>query len=262
MTDKSPYLSPSAKTAVLRFATRAIHAGQTPDPTTGAVMQPIYATSTFKQSSPGVHTGYEYARTQNPTRMAFERCIADLEGGAHGLRVLLRAGGDAARSSSCWTRAAISSPWTTCTAGAGACSSACASARCGLRVSYADPDRAGLAGEGAAAGHQDDLGRNAVQSAAQGHRSRTRWRRSRKAARDPHRVRQHVRIALAAAAARARLRSGRALDHQIHQRPFRHGRRRRRGRRQHDELAEKLEYMQNAIGSIMDPFSAFSPCAE
>jgi len=67
------------------FATRAIHAGQEPDPTTGAVMQPIYATSTFKQRSPGDHTGYEYARTQNPTRMAFERCIADLEGGAHGL---------------------------------------------------------------------------------------------------------------------------------------------------------------------------------
>jgi len=66
------------------FSTRAIHAGQAPDPATGAVMQPIYATSTFKQSSPGVHTGYEYARTQNPTRMAFERCIADLEGGAHG----------------------------------------------------------------------------------------------------------------------------------------------------------------------------------
>ena len=66
------------------FSTRAIHAGQSPDPATGAVMQPIYATSTFKQSSPGVHTGYEYARTQNPTRMAFERCIADLESGAHG----------------------------------------------------------------------------------------------------------------------------------------------------------------------------------
>ncbi|HYL19768.1 MAG TPA: PLP-dependent aspartate aminotransferase family protein [Burkholderiales bacterium] len=66
------------------FATRAIHAGQAPDPTTGAVMQPIFATSTFKQSSPGVHTGYEYARTQNPTRMAFERCIADLESGTHG----------------------------------------------------------------------------------------------------------------------------------------------------------------------------------
>ena len=63
------------------FATRSIHAGQSPDPTTGAVMTPIFATSTFKQHSPGVHTGYEYARTQNPTRHAFERCIADLEGG-------------------------------------------------------------------------------------------------------------------------------------------------------------------------------------
>jgi cystathionine gamma-lyase len=63
------------------FATRAIHAGQQPDPTTGAVMPPIYATSTFKQRSPGEHTGFEYARTQNPTRMAFERCVAELEAG-------------------------------------------------------------------------------------------------------------------------------------------------------------------------------------
>ena len=66
------------------FATRCVHAGQAPDPTTGAVMMPIYATSTFVQDSPGVHKGYEYARSQNPTRMAFERCIADLEGGAQG----------------------------------------------------------------------------------------------------------------------------------------------------------------------------------
>lgn len=65
----------------LDFSTRAIHAGQVPDPTTGAVMTPIFATSTYKQSSPGVHTGYEYSRTQNPTRHAFERCIADLESG-------------------------------------------------------------------------------------------------------------------------------------------------------------------------------------
>ncbi len=63
------------------FSTRAIHAGQEPDPSTGAVMPPIYATSTFKQRSPGEHTGFEYARTQNPTRMAFERCVADLESG-------------------------------------------------------------------------------------------------------------------------------------------------------------------------------------
>lgn len=66
------------------FATRAIHAGQSPDPTTGAIMPPIYATSTYVQSSPGVHQGYEYSRTQNPTRMAYERCVADLESGTHG----------------------------------------------------------------------------------------------------------------------------------------------------------------------------------
>ncbi len=66
------------------FATRAIHAGQTPDPTTGAIMPPIYATSTYVQESPGVHKGYEYSRTQNPTRQAYERCLADLEGGTHG----------------------------------------------------------------------------------------------------------------------------------------------------------------------------------
>ncbi len=66
------------------FATRTIHAGQSPDPSTGAIMPPIYATSTYVQSSPGKHQGYEYSRTQNPTRMAWERCIADLESGSHG----------------------------------------------------------------------------------------------------------------------------------------------------------------------------------
>ena len=68
----------------LGFATRCVHAGQDNDPTTGAVMTPIYATSTYAQSSPGVHKGYEYSRTQNPTRMALERCVADLEGGSAG----------------------------------------------------------------------------------------------------------------------------------------------------------------------------------
>jgi cystathionine beta-lyase/cystathionine gamma-synthase len=66
----------------LDFATRCVHAGQQPDPSTGAVMMPIYTTSTYVQQSPGVHKGYDYARTKNPTRMAFERCIADLEGGS------------------------------------------------------------------------------------------------------------------------------------------------------------------------------------
>ena len=72
----------TTKTNQLDFSTRCIHAGQEPDPTTGAVMMPIYTTSTYVQQSPGVNKGYDYARTKNPTRMAFERCIADLEGGS------------------------------------------------------------------------------------------------------------------------------------------------------------------------------------
>jgi cystathionine gamma-lyase len=68
----------------MKFETKVIHAGQEPDPRTGAVMTPIYATSTYAQSSPGEHKGYDYARTRNPTRDALEACIAELEGGAHG----------------------------------------------------------------------------------------------------------------------------------------------------------------------------------
>ena len=64
--------------------TRAIHAGQQPDPTTGAIMTPIYATSTYVQESPGVHKGFEYSRTHNPTRFALEDCVADLENGQKG----------------------------------------------------------------------------------------------------------------------------------------------------------------------------------
>src|SRR5882762_9177699 len=67
-----------------QFGTRAIHAGQEPDPSTGAIMTPIYATSTYVQSSPGQHKGFEYSRTQNPTRKAYEQCIADLESGEQG----------------------------------------------------------------------------------------------------------------------------------------------------------------------------------
>ena len=68
----------------MHFATRVIHAGQAPDPTTGAIMPPIYATSTFVQQSPGVHKGLDYGRSHNPTRWALERCVADLEEGAQG----------------------------------------------------------------------------------------------------------------------------------------------------------------------------------
>src|SRR5689334_1192575 len=68
----------------MKFNTRAIHAGQHPDPTTGAIMTPVYLSSTYVQESPGVHKGWEYSRTHNPTRRAFEDCMASLEGGTKG----------------------------------------------------------------------------------------------------------------------------------------------------------------------------------
>jgi cystathionine gamma-lyase len=75
---------PTSGPSTLAFATRVIHGGQTPDPSTGAVMPPIYTTSTYAQSSPGVHQGFEYSRSQNPTRFAYERCVAELEQGTRG----------------------------------------------------------------------------------------------------------------------------------------------------------------------------------
>ena len=77
-------MSPPDRKNRLAFATRAIHGGQHPDPLTGAVMVPIYQTSTYAQESPGVHKGFEYSRSHNPTRYAFERAVADLEGGERG----------------------------------------------------------------------------------------------------------------------------------------------------------------------------------
>src|SRR5439155_10186220 len=72
-------------TDLLHFETLAIHAGQEPDPTTGAIMTPVYLTSTYVQAGPGKHKGLEYSRTHNPTRWALEDCIAALEGAKHGL---------------------------------------------------------------------------------------------------------------------------------------------------------------------------------
>jgi cystathionine gamma-lyase len=111
-----------------KLSTRVIHAGQSPDPSTGAIMTPIYTTSTYVQASPGDHLGYEYSRTHNPTRKAWEACIADLEGGKHGFAY---ASGMAAidalmhllehQATTCW-------PCTISTAAPGACSR-----RCGAR---------------------------------------------------------------------------------------------------------------------------------
>lgn len=82
MNEHSGDASPGASRPGL--GTLAIHGGQAPDPSTGAVMPPIYATSTYAQASPGVHQGFEYSRTHNPTRFAYERCVAALEGGSRG----------------------------------------------------------------------------------------------------------------------------------------------------------------------------------
>ena len=82
MNEHSGGATPGASRPAL--GTLAIHGGQAPDPTTGAVMPPIYATSTYAQASPGVHQGFEYSRTHNPTRFAYERCVAALEGGSRG----------------------------------------------------------------------------------------------------------------------------------------------------------------------------------
>jgi cystathionine beta-lyase/cystathionine gamma-synthase len=79
---RGPKASPPEKPHA--FATRTIHAGQAPDPVTGAIMPPISQSSTYVQESPGKHKGYEYSRTQNPTRFAYERCVADLESGTRG----------------------------------------------------------------------------------------------------------------------------------------------------------------------------------
>ena len=86
MTSDSPKTSPTTLGGKnrLEFATRTIHGGQSHDPSTGAVMPPIYATSTYAQSSPGVHQGFEYSRSHNPTRFALERALADLESGTNG----------------------------------------------------------------------------------------------------------------------------------------------------------------------------------
>ena len=237
------------------FATRVIHAGQSPDPTTGAIMPPIYATSTYVQQSPGVHKGLDYGRSHNPTRWAFERCVADLEGGAQALRVRLRAGRDLDRARAARRRRARRRRATTCTAARSGCSSACARAAPAIDFSFVD---------------LTDL--DALRAA---HPARdARWSGSRRrptrcsswptCARSPQHLprarhhrggRQHLRQPLRAAAARARLRHRRALDHQVPERPLRRDRRRRgrRRRRAPGRLRERLGFLQNAVGAIAGP---------
>jgi len=157
----------------LGFATRAVHAGQSPDPTTGAVVTPIYATSTYVQSSPGVHQGFEYSRSQNPTRFAYERCVADLEGGDAGFAF---ASGLAATSTvlelldSGDHVVALDDIY----GGSRRLFEQVRRRSAGLTFSYSDlrllllrPARPGSTGSGADPKNANDLGRNAEQPAAE-----------------------------------------------------------------------------------------------
>ena len=114
------------------FATRTVHGGGGPEASTGAVTVPIFATSTYAQESPGVHRGYEYARTRNPTREALERCVADLENGASGF-AFASGSAAAAQYSNASTKGRTSSLPTISTAAPCDCSSACVDAAPGSR---------------------------------------------------------------------------------------------------------------------------------
>jgi len=238
----------------LGFSTRAIHAGQKPDPTTGAVMTPIFATSTYKQSSPGVHTGYEYSRTQNPTRHAFERCIADLESGtkAYAFASGLAASGTVLELLETGSHiVAIDDMY----GGSWRLFERVRKSSMGLRVSYADPN---VAGSIEAAMQKDtrmiwvetpsnpllkitDLAEVAKLGKARG-------------------VITVVDNTFASPWLQRPLELG--IDLVVHSvTKYISGHSDMVGgivvTRDRDDLAERLEFMQNAIGSILDPFSCF-----
>ena len=211
------------------FATRAIHAGQAPDPATGAIMTPIYATSTYVQTSPGVHKGYDYARTANPTRAALEACVADLEGGARGFAFASGLAGMATVLDALDTGAHIVASDDL------------------YGGTYRLFENVRKRSAGLAASFIDMTDPESVRAAIRP-QTRMLWvetpsnpllkldrsrggRRNRARARSDHRRRQHLRQPLDPAAARAWFRHRRPFGDQVSQRSFRHGRWRRRHRR-------------------------------
>ena len=215
----------------LAFSTRTIHGGQSHDPTTGAVMVPIYATSTYGQQSPGVHKGFEYARSQNPTRFAFERAVADLESGAAGLRLRLGAGGDRHSVRTARFRRACRRHrrhlWRHVPAAANGCASARPACRSASPTSPTSPPSKRRSGR-----KRSMLWVETPTNPLLRDRRSRRRRRPGQAQGPAVGRRQHVLQPLSAAAAGTRHRHRRAFDDEISQRPFRHGRRRRRRRRQ------------------------------
>ena len=237
------------------FSTRAIHAGQSPDPTTGAVMPPIYAVSTYAQSSPGVHKGYEYSRTQNPTRMAYERCIADLEGGMRGFAF---ASGMAATATllELLDSGAHVVAMDDLYGGSFRLFERVRRRSANLDFTFVD-----LSDPKAAAGAiRPDTRMIWIETptnplAAPRRHRRGRRDRARRASILTGRG-QHVRDAVDPAAARARRRHRHALGDEVPERPLGHGGRRRR-RGAIAELGERIGFLQNAIGAIGGPFDSF-----
>ncbi len=238
----------------LDFSTRAIHAGQRPDPTTGAVMTPIFATSTYKQSSPGVHTGYEYSRTQNPTRHAFERCLADLESGkrAYAFASGLAASGTVLELLEAGSHmVAVDDMY----GGSWRLFERVRKASMGLRVSYADPNVPGSL----AAAMQKDTRMIWIETPSNPLLKVTDLKQVAELGKT-HGVITVVDNTFASPWSQRPLELG--IDLVVHSvTKYISGHSDMVGgiviAGERDDLAERLEFMQNAIGSILDPFSCF-----
>ena len=241
------------------FATRAIHAGQSPDPSTGAIMTPIYQTSTYVQESPGRHKGYDYSRSINPTRLAYERCIADLESGTRG-----------------WAFAS----------GLAAMATALDTLESGSHVLVSDDlyggtfrlfERVRRRSANLDFTFIDMSDANVVEREMKPN-TRMVWVETpsnpllklidleavAKIARSTQRHQrfgQHFRQPVGAAADRVWLRHGHSFRDQISQRPLRHGRRRRRGRREQGARRTRCSFCRTRSARSPGHSTAFSPCA-
>ena len=220
------------------FETRAIHTGQEPDPATGAITTPIYQTSTYVQDEVGVHKGYDYSRTGNPTRTALEECLASLENAAHGLAFSSGLGATT-------TLMHLVSPGERVVSvndvyGGVYRMFSQVYAPKGYDFTYlsADEVNAGLA-EHLDEQDADRLARVADEPAAE-HRRHPRRRRGRARRRRDRRRRQHVREPVPAAAARPRRRRRRPLDDEVPRRALGHHRRLPRDERPDDRRAPAL----------------------
>ena len=240
-----------------RFETRAVHAGQDPDPSTGAVIPPISLSSTFVQTAVGEHAGFDYSRAGNPTRAAYEECLASLEGAAHGVAF---ASGMAAEDAVLRLLAPGDRVLIPSDAYGGTyrlVSKVLGPA--GLEWGVADLTDVDALAARLGRRHAPGVGRDADQPCAH-HRRHRRGVRGRARARRARRRRQHVRDAVPAAAARARRRRRRALRHEVPRRPLRR-RRRLRGHVRRRPRGAARRSCRTSTGAVPARSTATSCCA-